>query len=488
MGRILIATIGSVTVGVFFFIGRRFFSPTIGLISAAILSTTFLHVSESHYIKDDVLALFFASLGLYALLALNESGRFRAWVWAGILLGLATAAKWFHALWIIPFCLVGIWTRWSDLKLHSRWWQWWGAGLLSWTVGFALLTPCVILDLRGLLEGIRGLDESNLHPWVSSEGQPPWLFYLTEHIRNGFGFPIEVAGIIGLPLFVRRYDRRAIIILIFPVVFYVFYLSRGTNMARYAIALLPAFALVSADFAVTTTCFLCRKRRSQAILYATWCAILIGPGMINSLRYIQLLRCPDTRASAKEWINMHVSEGSLLAVEGHRGFEGTSTLGPAIRSDCWREELSTKLRFTNIEDSSYLSIMRCVQNRIEEPTYHLVHSNRLDRQRNIWLDIKPTFIVTTSWALNDMNERRMDWFENLLQHRYELISTFSPEIRFRWDFYNWRIDYKALSNIWLGQLPLVGPEICIYRALKSHESELPADSRAEDAPSFFFEE
>jgi len=87
-----------------------------------------------------------------------------------------------------------------------------------------------------------------------------------------------------------------------------------------------------------------------------------------------------------------------------------------------------------------------------------------------------------------MNERRMDWFENLLQHRYELISTFSPEIRFRWDFYNWRIDYKALSNIWLGQLPLVGPEICIYRALKSHESELPADSRAEDAPSFFFEE
>src|SRR5436190_1528027 len=101
-GRVLSALSGIATVWVVFLTATRLWGRRTGLIAAAFLSLTFLHVRDSHFGVTDVPMTFALLAAFLQLVRLWESGSTRDLVTGAVLAGLATATKYNAALLVLP--------------------------------------------------------------------------------------------------------------------------------------------------------------------------------------------------------------------------------------------------------------------------------------------------------------------------------------------------------------------------------------------------
>ena len=89
MGRAISAAMGTATVLVVYFIGKRVSNAVGGVIAAALLATTVVHIAESHSFRVDLAMIFFASVTWLFALRIAESGRLREYLLAGAFAGSA---------------------------------------------------------------------------------------------------------------------------------------------------------------------------------------------------------------------------------------------------------------------------------------------------------------------------------------------------------------------------------------------------------------
>ena len=87
MGRAISAAMGTATVLVVYFVGKRVSNPIGGLLAAALLATTVVHIAESHSFRVDLAMMFFVSLAWLFALRIAEQGRWRDYLWAGVFVG-----------------------------------------------------------------------------------------------------------------------------------------------------------------------------------------------------------------------------------------------------------------------------------------------------------------------------------------------------------------------------------------------------------------
>jgi 4-amino-4-deoxy-L-arabinose transferase-like glycosyltransferase len=139
--RALQAGLGALTCAFLVVIGRRFFSPGVGLLAGLILACHSLHVYYTSLLLPTVLVTF---LNLAVLLAFapREAGMGRARSFgAGLLIGLASLAK-SNALLLLPLGLLGVCAGAGDVPARRR------ALLVALlALGFALpVAPIVVRD------------------------------------------------------------------------------------------------------------------------------------------------------------------------------------------------------------------------------------------------------------------------------------------------------------------------------------------------------
>ena len=92
--RLLIVACSVGCVGLTYHVGARAFDPRIGLVAAGVLAVDALHVQWSQVVRTDVMASLFMLLSVLAALRVAAHGRWRDYLWAGALAGIATATKW----------------------------------------------------------------------------------------------------------------------------------------------------------------------------------------------------------------------------------------------------------------------------------------------------------------------------------------------------------------------------------------------------------
>ncbi len=118
-----------------YFVGRRLFSPTIGLVAAAVLAAYPQTVRSAIQLKPDMMALLFTAVTLSWTAAAVRSPRLSRFLLAGVGVGLATAAKYIGVAASIPLTLWALWTGFRD----RRRWAWLPlAGVASVATFFAL--------------------------------------------------------------------------------------------------------------------------------------------------------------------------------------------------------------------------------------------------------------------------------------------------------------------------------------------------------------
>lgn len=291
-GRALTATLGVGTAVVVHQIALRW-GARHALLATALFAVMPMHVRESHSVLIDVPAAFFVTLTFLLSLRAHERTSARAFVWAGIAAGLATATK-YRAGVALLLPLIAAWM--TLFARPSR------LACVAATIGgcvgaYLLAAPYTVLDLPGFLDGFaRLVSHFRVRDPALASG---WWFYLS-HLRLTFGWPASLLLCWGFGLGVLRAIRgpgrvRWTLLVVFPLVSLWSVAGRQPADPRYALPTVP-FLCVLAAIAVVSGVSLLRRfsiaRTPRTLLIVALTVAALLPPAIASIHYLRGLGRP----------------------------------------------------------------------------------------------------------------------------------------------------------------------------------------------------
>lgn len=314
--RSLVALSGAATIAVVYLSTKLLFDRKTALLASWFLAFSFLHVRDSHYGTNDIMATFFAATSFLFAARLYRSGRWSDYWWAGVMGGLGTSTKYNVGLFIFPILvahlagqrgksLKSILTPLSIAPLLMSY----AASALFFVVG----TPYSLLDWRSFSSGFTRQFQYGGSVWFGQEMVPVWWKHLTGLV-HGFGLiPLALVAIAILYL-ARRDTERLILVIAFPAIYLGFMLTQQLYFVRFSIPALPFLAIL-AGYGAT----LLLRQVSPLVHQRAWTVglmiIALSQTAVFSVQVNMLLGTEDTRVLADRWISENIPEGGLLLVD-----------------------------------------------------------------------------------------------------------------------------------------------------------------------------
>ena len=309
--RVLVALLGTLVCGLAYWAGTRFHERRVGLVAAALMAVAFLPVFYSKHALNDVATLAPVSVALVASLLVYERGRTADWLLAGAGIGLAIATK--YTAGAVLLCLLVA----AGLRVHGDRRQLRPAllGLLlagvACVVCFALLNPFAVLDPSEARGQITGQSAQADTAKLGQDDTYGWLYYVGT-LTWGFGWLPLLAAVAGGVLALRRDWRSGLLLVAFPVAFYLYMGAQGRFFGRWLLPVYPALCVLAAYAAVVAADRL-RAHRGWAL--AGIAALLCVQGLLASVHVDRVLGREDTRTEALRWIDGHVPPRARVVVE-----------------------------------------------------------------------------------------------------------------------------------------------------------------------------
>lgn len=301
VSRLLVALMGAATVAVAYAIGRRLFDRTAGLAAAALLATSFLHVSLSHFVRHWVPATLAFSLIVLSAVEIYRAPSRRWYVFGGVFAGLAFGVSYITAIGVVALLLAHAFSAGSVRRLLGDPWRWLSAGIFAGLAGlFVALHP---QEFFRILFG----EDSTAKVSKSLAGMIAEYGY---HVRNLFNLEPVLAIIAGIGLLLlvwhRRWRETSLLLaapLVYIIALYLFFHSE----VRYVSMVLPLLA-VAGGYALSRA----RTCLPRPFAGAVFALVLAYPALIAA-RYDYLLTIPDTRQQAVVWAGRQLPEHTAIA-------------------------------------------------------------------------------------------------------------------------------------------------------------------------------
>lgn len=469
VGRGLCALLGTATLLVIYFYGKRLYGRTVGLLGALFLATSFLHVRSSHYVRHDVPVVFMILLSSLAIFHMGERGRRKDFFFAGLLSGLTVATNWNGAILLAPLVL-GLFLRKDPPKtVLVNLATVCGGGLVGLFAG----SPFLFLDLRGSLQEFRRLFSSLVpsHPTGAALGGgiplKGWSSYLFHYLRVGMGWPLEILGILGLLFLLVRHQKEDILFLSLPILYFCLIGSIHSSVrAEYILPVLPYLYLSAAVFLVWVTQRL--KDAKRIVCFGIFIPFCMALPTVQSIRHDYLITLKDTRTVAKEWIERHIPQGSRIAMERYISLR--SWVPPLLETKEQNLKMMQAIRQNDPTKGKMregLSSQKSLSPRytlIEiTPDHRLLEEFESGYSLEALLKKKVDHVILSSFVSDFKRETRDPRVGQLykdLQERAQLVKRFTP---FREEVSDERQDhasYTPLDRLHLLERP--GPVIEIY--------------------------
>jgi hypothetical protein len=323
LGRLTSALLGTLNVLAVYHIEKGLTQRRPGLLAALFLAVAFLHVRDSHYGVPDITAACLVSVAvLFCLLSVKRPNP-RYLYLAAAAGGLAIAVKW------------SVWPLLVTLGLVIFFdWQTRGKGVGVGRFGRHLLL--VLLSFAGglILGGFQlfikpGLYlEYALRESAAGEGGgfgfwqidtvSGWLFYLKTAVY-GLGLVFLALAVWGgvwrLVRTVRDRDRLSVVLLSFPVCYYLVMGATRHYFARYALPLVPFAAVFAAEPIWALVHWKTERRWLAWGLAALLAVAALAQPLAWSVQQDSVLMAEDTRTLAKNWIEANLPAGAKIAVD-----------------------------------------------------------------------------------------------------------------------------------------------------------------------------
>jgi len=317
--RMIVALTGTASVLSTFLIGRRLNGGRVALAGALLLAVAFLHVRDSHYAVNDVPATFLLTISFYFVVMVATGGPETPWrhyLFGGLFLGLAVATKYNVGLGVVPLLTAHLVRLrkvggWMDPKAHL---PLAAAGLVS-LLSFVAANPYSVLDYGAFTSGFAGQLRWASDPFDTSDTSVAAT--ILRALSVGMGGAVLVFSVAGIVLMGRRRPWEAVLVGSFPVAYLAFFLL-GSSLfyARFAMPLLPFFALTAGYGAVELGERLARERWRAGVT-ALALALMIAQPFALDVKHDYLLRQEDTRLQLGRWVEENVPPGSKIAAEGY---------------------------------------------------------------------------------------------------------------------------------------------------------------------------
>ncbi|RMF95219.1 MAG: hypothetical protein D6734_06020 [Candidatus Schekmanbacteria bacterium] len=309
--RLFSAFVGTFTIWLTYITARRFYGKEAGIFSSSLLTFAYLHIRDSHFGTTDICLT--ASILLTAFFTAKILQNGKGYISSAIAGGIAAGFKYNGALssiFVFTAHLLfylksgkGIKRALLDLKIYLT-------GILM-TIIFLVTSPGLIPEYETFLKKLKFMAK-----WIYQSGKTNleigWLFYLKTTLLSGIGFPFLLLSLIGFLYMLYRHKYEDIVLLSFPLFYYI-YIGNGYGVfSRYMIPIIPFLAIYAGNFLVEIYQEKGILKKKGKIVSVTLLTIAIIPSLLNAVKCDILMSKKDTRIEAREWIENNIPFGSRI--------------------------------------------------------------------------------------------------------------------------------------------------------------------------------
>ncbi|HEY7059610.1 MAG TPA: glycosyltransferase family 39 protein, partial [Vicinamibacterales bacterium] len=307
-GRLLTTLTGVLTVAATYSLGRRVAGPLAGLSAALFLAIAPLHVRDSHYVKHDVpvtLLIVVAYVAYERLWNAPPDDRSRTpLIAAAAATGAAFSTHYYSIFLAIPLAwsaAQGARDRREAFRRIAL------AAVVSGAV-FFVLSPFILAEPSLALRDIRANRQIVVDRAIGTLGYGETAARYAAFLwRDGVGWPVVLAAIIGIATGARNRPRTTAWLLSFPIPFLLF--IAGTYPAtRYLIPVLP-FVAIFGGMGIAAL-----SSAHTVVAAAALAAVCVVP-LRDSIRIDLFIRHADTRTLAERFIETAVPSGSTILTQ-----------------------------------------------------------------------------------------------------------------------------------------------------------------------------
>jgi 4-amino-4-deoxy-L-arabinose transferase-like glycosyltransferase len=321
VGRLMTGLFGVLTVLVVYLAGREIGGKRAGLLAAALLGGCYLHVIHSHYATFDVMVTFLVALTLLFSELIRTRRQARWYLLAGLCAGLAGATKYNGAIVVVLPLLAHV--------LATPWGEWgWLDGRLALVAGGFLLgffggNPFALGNLPDFLNGLATVLFHYGTEQPGFEGRGNWRWYLQVFFTSADALWVAT-GAAGLAAILWRDWEKGLLLVTFPLVYFLMVSRFIVRFERNMVPLLPFLALGGAWLVDEVVTWLAHKlkaasskqqaaRHSLSLLAA--CCLILALPLTAALSFDRAISQTDLRQVAGEWLMANVEPGSKIAIE-----------------------------------------------------------------------------------------------------------------------------------------------------------------------------
>ncbi|UCE24316.1 MAG: glycosyltransferase family 39 protein [Candidatus Zixiibacteriota bacterium] len=314
--RALSALTGVLTVLVLYHIGKRLLDRTTGLVASLLTAFAYLHVRDSHFGVTDVPMTFLIMLSVLFIVRAMQTGRLKDYALAAITAGLAASTKYAGFMLLFPMFAAHIFVVKREHQAATK--IAFDRRILAFGVlmlaAFFLGTPYALLEfprfLTDLLSEARHLDSGHMGV-ILDRG---WWYHLSFSLYYGVGWPLLLAALAGIVLLAQSDFRKAVVLCIFPLLYYLWVGKGYTVFVRYIIPVIPFLCVLSAVTVTRLNRYIFDRRSSGIALTATvvLVAVVMTPSVYRLVRFNDLLTHTDSRLMATDWITEHLPAASSI--------------------------------------------------------------------------------------------------------------------------------------------------------------------------------
>lgn len=338
-GRALSALFDLGTIALVFFLGRRLYDATVGLIAAACVSLTVLHIQLAHFYTVDTLLTFFVVATMFFSARFAAMARRLDAIWMGALFGLALATKISAAILIVPMLVVMVLARGRPLPpnvarggfkrvARARLQQILGVWKTILKIGSVAFIVFVVTQPYALLDPIRyfgqvGTEALVVRGWYDFPYTRqyadtwPFVYPIAQSAVWGMSLPLGIFTWVGGALFVWQWWRTREwqdgFILSWALVYFLIVGGQFAKYPRYLLPLLPfLFLMAGASFKLMVSSF-----NSKSSRFASY--VLISLAALSALAYAVAFDSIYSREhpwlQISKWIYQNVPANSSIAIE-----------------------------------------------------------------------------------------------------------------------------------------------------------------------------
>jgi hypothetical protein len=363
LGRVLSGLFDLGTMAVIFFLGRRLYNATVGLIASACVAVTVLHIQLSHFYAVDTLLTLLVVATVFFAARYAEMGKRRDFLLMSGGLGLALATKITAAPLIVPVVLAVVRANETIFRRPGgqasavfpvlgarRWLKWlppsWKAKVDGWiaevlrarpalvrVVGIAFVV-FIVTQPYMLLDPIRyfgqvGTEALVARGWLDYPytrqyaGSTPFIYQIVQSTVWGMGLPLGMFAWGGTALFVVQWWRkkgnewwRDGFVLSWALVYF---LTIGAQYAKYLRYLLPLspflFLMAAAGFGSLIAGRSPRLARALRVSFSAGTLVVVGSAFLYSLAYISIYTREHPWLQLSDWIYQNVPSHSTIITE-----------------------------------------------------------------------------------------------------------------------------------------------------------------------------